>query len=444
MHAFFRWQSGLVVTGLCAALIVGCSGGILPAEVTTTPAPTEEATQAISASGEVVPAEWTALSFSLSGQVTNLPLVVGDQVAQGAIIAELDTAELEAAVLQARAALDKAEADLAELRAGPSEEEIRQAEQAVAAANARTAAAAAQRDALYSAVTDAQIAEAQSQLYQAQIEYEHAREQLTELQEFDPEDCDNYQEWWPDVSEIEDAADDYFEGSALELITEQAQVLENTLFQCPLGAYEAVERYVSLTELGVAAVQTYLDELQRGPTADEVRVEEARIWMASAQAEAARARLDFLKAQPFPEQVAVAEAAIEQAQAEVEAAMAQLKQATLVAPFSGTVTDVMSDENEFVGPGQPVLQLANLDTLYVMTTDLNELDVAFIQVGDPARLTFDALSGIELDGIVRYIPPKAEAGIGVNYAVEIQLDTLPEDLRWGMTAFIDIEVSKQE
>jgi hypothetical protein len=38
--------------------------------------------------------------------------------------------------------------------------------------------------------------------------------------------------------------------------------------------------------------------------------------------------------------------------------------------------------------------------------------------------------------------PKASSGSGANYTVVIGLDEIPEQLRWGMTAFVDIELQQ--
>jgi multidrug resistance efflux pump len=84
--------------------------------------------------------------------------------------------------------------------------------------------------------------------------------------------------------------------------------------------------------------------------------------------------------------------------------------------------------------------LADMDHLQVETTDLNEIDVAQIQVGDVASISFDALPDLLITGVVTSIAPKSSAGSSVNYTVVIELDELPEELRWGMTAFVDIEV----
>ena len=76
----------------------------------------------------------------------------------------------------------------------------------------------------------------------------------------------------------------------------------------------------------------------------------------------------------------------------------------------------------------------------VETTDLNEIDVVQIEVGDLVTLTFDAIPGQEFSGTVSQISPKATEGLGVNYTVIIELDDIPDDARWGMTVFVDINV----
>ncbi|MBE9479143.1 MAG: hypothetical protein IMY80_04185, partial [Chloroflexi bacterium] len=74
------------------------------------------------------------------------------------------------------------------------------------------------------------------------------------------------------------------------------------------------------------------------------------------------------------------------------------------------------------------------------TTDLNEIDAAQIEIGDFASTTFDALPDIVVEGQVVYIASKSEEGSGVNYKVIIKLNEVPEKVRWGMTAFVDIEI----
>jgi multidrug efflux pump subunit AcrA (membrane-fusion protein) len=63
-------------------------------------------------------------------------------------------------------------------------------------------------------------------------------------------------------------------------------------------------------------------------------------------------------------------------------------------------------------------------------------------VGDPVKVTFDALPDVTVPGTVARISSKSAQGAGVNYQVEIELDEIPDELRWGMTAFVDIEVDE--
>jgi HlyD family secretion protein len=101
----------------------------------------------------------------------------------------------------------------------------------------------------------------------------------------------------------------------------------------------------------------------------------------------------------------------------------------------------MVREGEMLVPGQPVLTVGDLTGLRVETTDLSEVDVARVTVGQPVNVTFDAVKGKTFTGQVARIAPMSSQGQGgVNYTVIVELDQLDPALRWGMTAFTDIEV----
>lgn len=164
--------------------------------------------------------------------------------------------------------------------------------------------------------------------------------------------------------------------------------------------------------------------------------------LAVAQANLAKALKDYeaWKDGPDPDEVKLAQERLENAQAALAAAEAQLQDLELRAPFAGTISDISVRKGEWVTPGQPILQIADLSGLQVETTDLNEIDAARVKVNNPVTLTFDALPGVEVKGTVESISPKSSEGSGVNYTVVIKMDELPALLRWGMTAFADIRV----
>ena len=67
--------------------------------------------------------------------------------------------------------------------------------------------------------------------------------------------------------------------------------------------------------------------------------------------------------------------------------------------------------------------------------------MARVSEGQIVDLTFDALPDINLMGTVREIALKADSTAGgITYRVIVTLEDTDPRLRWGMTAFVDIEV----
>lgn len=129
------------------------------------------------------------------------------------------------------------------------------------------------------------------------------------------------------------------------------------------------------------------------------------------------------------------------AQANLAAAQAALANTELTAPFDGVVCNLNVRVGEWVTPGMPVIQLGDLNTLRVETTDLSEIDAARVHPRDVVSVTFDALPDTTVKGVILRVANKSSESSGVNYTAVIVLDSIPEGLRWGMTAFLDIEVS---
>jgi multidrug resistance efflux pump len=178
-----------------------------------------------------------------------------------------------------------------------------------------------------------------------------------------------------------------------------------------------------------------------GQRGDRLKAAELAVERAQAQQDAAEARLAQRKAGASREQVAAARAAMEGAQATLEKAELILARSQVRAPLAGTVGAVQVREHELVAPGQPLITIGDLVTLRVETTDMDELDVARVEVGQVVDVTFDALPDEVIVGHVKRISPMAEPdGGGVNYTVVVDLETLEPAIRWGVTAFVDIEV----
>ena len=170
----------------------------------------------------------------------------------------------------------------------------------------------------------------------------------------------------------------------------------------------------------------------------------ANFAVAQAEVNAAQKALEELQAGPDPDALALAKARVAAAEAQLKARQAAMDDLALSAPFDATIGKVYVQESEWVSPGAPVLDLADLGSLLVETTDLSEIDVARVRIGDNAVITFDALPGVEVGATVERVAVKAEEGSGVNYTVTLSLLETPPQLLWGMTAFVDIVVADRQ
>lgn len=143
----------------------------------------------------------------------------------------------------------------------------------------------------------------------------------------------------------------------------------------------------------------------------------------------------------WEQQQVQAQARLEQAQVAVERIQAQIADATLYAPFAGTISEAPVKAGDTVAPGQPVITLATLAQLRARTKDLTELDVVRIAEGQAVTVVVEALPDVKLSGQVVRIELQAEDYRGdAVYPVTIELDEVPAGLRWGMTALVEIEM----
>jgi hypothetical protein len=75
----------------------------------------------------------------------------------------------------------------------------------------------------------------------------------------------------------------------------------------------------------------------------------------------------------------------------------------------------------------------------VETTDVSQLDVVRILVGDRATMQFPALPSLTMGGTVESIEARGTTQNGqVNFAVTIRPDSFVPQLRWNMTVSVSI------
>ena len=135
------------------------------------------------------------------------------------------------------------------------------------------------------------------------------------------------------------------------------------------------------------------------------------------------------------EEVAALERQRDQAYAVLDEAESILKDLTITAPTSGTVTTRMVEGGEVVGAGAPLLELVDLDQLYLKVY-VPEVQIGKVRLDLPARIYTDAFPDRPFEATVRYIASKAEftpkevqtpdERVKLIYAVKLYLKENPE------------------
>lgn len=389
----------LIVVVLTILGYTGYQTYLAPQPPTATPPPTEGENsplpEVISAEGRVKPVRFVRLSFAAGGLVEKTFFAKGDTVPAGAVLARLDgyerlSAALAAAELEQLAAQQAFDAlyDNAELLAAQAAQTL---------ANARDAA----RDA------EQRLNNLTSPSKQTDIEQARANKILLE-------------------DALEKAREDFapYENKPESNLTRAA--LQSRLAQTQ-------EQY----EAAVRLLNNLLAE------ADEIDLAqaEAALELAKANLTEAQENYEVLQAGPDPDEVALAEARLKNTAAQLAAAQDALEDLELRAPFGGTLAAFEVKEGEFVTPGLPLITLADFSQWQVDTIDLAESDAARLAPGMEAIITLDAFPDQTFTGVVVEIARTAEDRRGdITYAVTLAFDPGELPVRWGMTAFVDIEL----
>ena len=160
----------------------------------------------------------------------------------------------------------------------------------------------------------------------------------------------------------------------------------------------------------------------------------------AAEAEAKRKYESMAQDGLDPDTKALLDARLANAKAQVAAAQDLLDSYELKAPFDGTVTAINVKEGQIAGPEMWAVQMADFSGWYVETSDLTELDVVGVSIGQRATLVPDALPEETLSGTVERISESFTTQAGdILYTVKIALDETDAPLRWGMTVEVTFE-----
>jgi HlyD family secretion protein len=124
---------------------------------------------------------------------------------------------------------------------------------------------------------------------------------------------------------------------------------------------------------------------------------------------------------------ATARSDVAQAQARINVVGTARQRTVLVAPFDGTVAKIVGEVGEYSTPSPPgvamppAIDLIDETCLYV-AAPMDEVDAPKIAVGQPVRITLDALPGRSFAGKVRRVAPYVTAVEKQARTVEVEVN----------------------
>lgn len=382
---------------LLLAGLVGCDQLAGSPQATATPAPTpvREEDGVVVVEGSVVPRDYSRLYTRTGGKVEEVLVSKGDVVSKDASLVRLVTYDERE---QAEAAL--AAAKLEQVNAQKALDDLNEKAQ-LASTEALAALAAANKA----------LIEAEQRL--ADLDTTAYRDDLDKLQTdvgTAKKELDDAQEEWDKYKDLD--------------VSNQTRRDQKKRFDDAQKKYDDAvrDRDLKINELNLAKAEE----------------EQAKSALEDAQREADKRK----DGAPDPSDLALAQARLDNAKAQVTAAQKVLEGTTVLAPFGGTVVELDHGVGETVLPNQQLALVADLEELYVETTDLTEMDVVKLREGDSARIAPDALDDLTLPATITEIAANSgKKGGDVTYTVRLKLDGTDNRLRWGMT--VEIRFARQ-
>ncbi len=226
----------------------------------------------------------------------------------------------------------------------------------------------------------------------------------------------------------------------------QDSVAGNDISQGTINSYKSsINSQLSTVNNGITSIQNADQALKDAITADQNALQTAQLneqtQLAQAKASVdsssnslqnAKDQLTKLTAPPTTQNVNTALASIESTKTQLQQATTNYNNTIITAPFDGLIAAAAPHQGDQVSPSTVIATL--ITNQFVVVIPLNEVDVAKVQVGDPAVLTFDAIDGLTVAGKVIDIDTIGTVSQGVvTYNVKISLDTQDASVKPGMS-----------
>lgn len=219
-----------------------------------------------------------------------------------------------------------------------------------------------------------------------------------------------------------------------------AQTNVTNAAQSALASKSALDLQGKLNDADVTAAQIAVSNAEAGVSSAAYAADTARSALDQAKAE-----LTYKTTGTRPEIVAAQRAQVASQEAALASLQAELSKRTIVAPDDGVITDVAVKKGETAQVGSPIVTM-NVVGKFEIVSNISEVDIAKIKVGQPVRITLDAFpTSEEWTGKIERIDPAEKVVEGVIfYETRVLFDQDDPRLKSGMTANLDIETARSQ
>ena len=313
--------------------------------------------------GHLEPQAEVSVFANVSGKIVTLNATVGQSVAKGDVLAEINSSEATLAVIRAESALSSAQSQLT-LKEANAQADI---ESQLAVAEEKLMTAQAQL------VETRSLAEirVRNQLIQAESGHKAAKETIEKSKTNAEQALERAK------LERDDAKADYDRNKSLH----EKQLISDSNF-------ESVEKRLKLAEIRLEEAQVTAAKFAEGsthPSIEKAKAElavaqklvEIRSWereIALAESKVTQAQADrdsaqkLVDAKSWEQEIAIARSAMSQAEEQLKVAREQMDEATIKSPIDGTILTRHLSAGDHARPatsptGKPVFTVIGVDTL---------------------------------------------------------------------------------
>ncbi len=404
--------------------------------ITATTAALRDVVNVVEAVGTVESPFNVKIAPRFAGRIEFLQVREGDKVTKGQLLVRLDTSQIEAQVRQQQASLAEAryrlaQAVIAQAPANASvSTQLRQQESAVSTAKADNDQAHAK--------ADADTAQAEGELTNADAKYKASN---TAVQVADANITNAKANLENAKTRYERLKNLLAKGFIAAQLVDDAKanlVVMQTSVDVALAQYRSA---VALREANLSLLHVAERQLAIVKVKDKADLRSSEERVKQAQAALDFARANRAQTPAYKQNIEALKASVSAAEASLKSVEAQRAETQLLSPLDGYVTSRMMDTGTMATPGQPILAIQDFRQVWV-TVPIQEEISRKVFVGQEAKVSFDALTGMNFKGHIAQINPSADPS-SRQFAVRVMLENSNNLIKPGMFGRVSLATDKQ-